>query len=139
MARKDSKVSSRPISEINVTPLMDLTFLLLITFIITFPLLEQGIPVQLPEGPAAELSEDAGRTITIDEDGRYFVDAQPMTFEQLAEDLHAWGRADPTMPLLVRADERIAYGNVARILRTAYAAGLSRLALVTEGGTAETP
>ncbi len=139
MARKDSKASSRPISEINVTPLMDLTFLLLITFIITFPLMEQGIPVQLPEGPAAELSEDSGRTITIDEEGRYYVDGQPLTFEQLAENLHGWGLVDPSMPLLVRADERIAYGKVAVILRTAYAAGLSRLALVTEGGTPATP
>ncbi len=139
MARKSSKPANRTISEINVTPLMDLTFLLLITFIITFPLLEQGIPVQLPSGRAAELSEDAGRTITVDEHGQYYIDAEPVSFERLAEDLHAWGQADPSMPLLVRADERIAYGNVVKVLRSAYAAGLSRLALVTEGESASSP
>ncbi len=139
MARKDTRAANRTISEINVTPLMDLTFLLLITFIITFPLLEQGIPVQLPSGRAADLSEDAGRTITVDEYGQYYVDAEPVSFERLAEDLRAWGQADPSMPLLVRADERIAYGNVVKILRVAYEAGLSRLALVTEGETAQSP
>ncbi len=133
MARKVYKTSAGSISEINVTPLMDLTFLLLITFIITFPLLEQGVPVQLPKGRAAELTPDAGRTITVDDQGQYYLDATPVSFEQLEEDLQAWGQADPSMALMVRADERIAYGQVVRILRSAHAAGLSRLALVTEG------
>lgn len=139
MARKHINSGKRTISEINVTPLMDLTFLLLITFIITFPLLEQGIPVQLPSGRAADLSDDTGRTITVDQDGQHYIDAEPVSFERLAEDLRAWGQADPSMPLMVRADERIAYGNVVEILRHAYEAGLSRLALVTEGESAPSP
>ena len=53
--RKTSLVALKEISEINMTPLMDLTFILLITFIITFPLIEQGIPVNLPKGDAADL------------------------------------------------------------------------------------
>ncbi len=133
MARKIYKASAGPISEINVTPLMDLTFLLLITFIITFPLLEQGVPIQLPKGQAADLTTDQSRTITVDHEGQYYLDTLAVSFERLQEDLLAWGRLDPNMPLLVRADERIAYGRVIRILQAAHAAGLSRLALVTEG------
>ncbi len=139
MARKFFKASKGAISEINMTPLMDLTFLLLITFIITFPLLEQGVPVQLPKGSAAELHPDAGHTITVDKEGQYYLDAAPVAFERLEEDFQAWGRTDPSMPLMVRADERIAYGSVMRILRAAHAAGLSRLALVTEGEAPTSP
>ncbi len=62
MARKSHISSLKQMGEINLTPLMDLTFILLITFIITFPLIEQGIPVDLPEGKARKL--DAARTST---------------------------------------------------------------------------
>ena len=68
MARKTPLTSLKQISEINLTPLMDLTFILLITFIITFPLIEQGIPVDLPAGEAEELTPERARTITLDED-----------------------------------------------------------------------
>ena len=66
MARKTPQSSLKQISEINLTPLMDLTFILLITFIITFPLIEQGIAVNLPKGKAKELSEEEARTVTVD-------------------------------------------------------------------------
>ena len=65
MARKTALTSLSHISEINLTPLMDLTFILLITFVITFPLMEQGVSVNLPSGDADPLPEERTRTIRV--------------------------------------------------------------------------
>jgi len=120
-------------SEVNLTPLMDLTFLLLITFIITFPLVEQGIQVQLPAGKAKDLKADRARTITLDRTGAVYLDDRPVTWERLAADLAALGKRSPETLILVRADERLQYATVVRALRVLNGAGLSRMALVTRG------
>ena len=65
MGRRTSLVSLNQISDINMTPLMDLTFILLITFIITFPLIEQGIAINLPKGKAADMQDAVTRSISI--------------------------------------------------------------------------
>ncbi len=120
------------ISEINMTPLMDLTFILLITFIITFPLIEQGIPLNLPKGSAAELSADESRTVSMDLQGRLYLDERPVEEGDLAEQMAALGRANPDIAVYVRADQAVEYGRVASLLRVLQNANISRLALVTE-------
>jgi biopolymer transport protein TolR len=112
---------------------MDLTFLLLITFIITFPLVEQGIYVQLPSGRAKALNADRARTVTLDRAGSVYLDDQPMTWERFAADMGALGRSAPETLILVRADERLQYAAVVRALKVLNGAGLSRMALVTRG------
>ena len=74
MSRRSSLVSLNQISDINMTPLMDLTFILLITFIITFPLIEQGVSINLPKGNASTISETSSRTISINAEGSYYLD-----------------------------------------------------------------
>jgi biopolymer transport protein TolR len=123
----------RQMSEVNLTPLMDLTFLLLITFIITFPLVEQGIPVSLPAGKARDLKADRARSVTVDEAGRLFLDDKAVSWERLNADLTALGRQAPETLILVRADERLQYAQVVKVLRVLSGAGLSRMALVTRG------
>ncbi len=132
MARRTPLSRRRQISEINMTPLMDLTFLLLITFMITFPLIEQGIPVRLPKGKSTELDQANTFSITLNEKGDLFFDDVPTSSDLLASDLKAKAEADPDVTILVRADERIAYGKVAAILRMMHDAGISRMALVTD-------
>ena len=131
MARRTSIVSLEQIREINMTPLIDLTFLLLITFIITFPLIEQGVPVNLPRGKAEDISAQHHRTISIDLKGQIFLDSQAISTEDLKGEMNALGAADPDSVVLVRADEGIAYGKVAEVVRILHDAKIARMALVT--------
>lgn len=121
----------RQISEINLTPLMDLTFILLITFIITFPLLEQGIPMNLPTADTAELDDEQARTISVDADGAIHLDDSPISLEALARDMDILAVADPGAVVLVRADEALAYGRVVEVLKVLTDAKIARMALVT--------
>ncbi|OQA25027.1 MAG: Biopolymer transport protein ExbD [Verrucomicrobia bacterium ADurb.Bin345] len=131
MGRRTSILSLEQIKEINMTPLIDLTFLLLITFMITFPLLEQGIQVNLPRGKTSDLDEPRSRTITVDAQNRIHLDRQSITREELAAEMNTLGRADPDVVIMVRADERIAYGQLVEILRILHDAKIARMALVT--------
>lgn len=131
MGRRTSMLSLEQIKEINMTPLIDLTFLLLITFIITFPLIQQGIPVNLPRGKADELDQSKSRSITVDVKGDIFLDQTPITKEDLAMEMQALGRADPETVVMVRADEAIAYGKLVEVVRILHDAKIARMALVT--------
>ena len=127
MARRTALSRNRIISEINMTPLIDLTFLLLITF----PLIEQGIPVRLPKGKASELDQANTFTITLNDKAEIFFDEVPTGAEALAAELKAKAAENPDVTILVRADEEIAYGKVVAILRLMHDANISRMALVT--------
>jgi biopolymer transport protein TolR len=131
VARRTALSRSRLINEINMTPLIDLTFLLLITFIITFPLVQQGIPVKLPKGKASELDQANTFSITLNAKDELFFDEVPANEEELAALLKAKAEADPDVTILVRADETIAYGKVVAVLRLMHAANITRMALVT--------
>lgn len=132
MARKTPLTSLKQISEINLTPLMDLTFILLITFIITFPLIEQGIPVDLPQGETQDLDPDQSTTITVDGEGRLYLDDTQVTLGVLASRMAALGQTSPQAMVLVRADENILYGRVVDVLKVLHTAKIVRMALVTE-------
>jgi biopolymer transport protein TolR len=132
VGRKTPLISLKQISEINLTPLMDLTFILLITFIITFPLIEQGIPIQLPHAKAQPLSSDEAQSITIDRDGALFLDEVPVSEDDLKAQMHALGAGVSETTIMVRADERVQYAVVVRVLKILHAAGVTRMALVTQ-------
>ena len=133
MARHTPLTSLKQLSEINLTPLMDLTFILLITFIITFPLIEQGVPVNLPQGQAKPLQPDESRAITVDKEGNLFFDDRAISYEELLDRLKKLALTDPNVTILVRADESIAYGEVVKVLQALHGAKLSKMALVTQG------
>jgi len=124
--------SIQQISEINLTPLMDLTFILLITFIITFPLIEQGIPVNLPTGNADVLEPGKTRTISLDVDGKLYLDELLTTLEELTMEMKALGVADSDTTVQVRADETIRYSRVVDVLKILHDAKITRMALVTQ-------
>lgn len=131
--RKAATLSSlQEISEINMTPLMDLTFLLLITFIITFPLIEQGVRVDLPQVNGEELDPQQARTISIDREGGLYLDDVPVNLAELQRSLETLGRAGTTVTVLIRADEHIAYGRVMEVMRILRDAKITRVALVTQ-------
>jgi len=130
--RKTSLVALKEISDINMTPLMDLTFILLITFIITFPMIEQGIPVNLPKGKAADLDNPDTRNITIDAVGTLFLDELPVSLDVLSGEMQRTGSLTPNTTVYVRADQAVEYGRVAEVMKILYDAKITRMALVTE-------
>ena len=134
MSRRLPLSTLKPIGDINLTPLMDLTFILLITFIITFPLIEQGIPVNLPQGKAEVLSVDTARTISLDAEGALYLDDLPVRLEELRSQMVSIGRDAPDTSVMVRADEGIDYGSVVKVLKVLHDAKVKRMALVTQEG-----
>lgn len=121
----------RAIGEINMTPLIDLTFILLITFIITFPLIEQGVPVNLPAGRAEPLDSSDVAILSVDREGRIFLDREPVTEEALASFMAARVADDPDAPVYIRGDEALNYGRIVEVLRLLKKARVRRMALVT--------
>ena len=132
MSRRKPLSTMQSISEINMTPLMDLTFILLITFIITFPLIEQGIPIDLPKGQAEEIAEDTSRAISLNKQGEIFLDELPIQMERLRAEMIELGQADPNTLVSVRADHSLVYGKVMKVMQLLHAAGISRTALVLQ-------
>lgn len=116
----------------NMTPLIDLTFLLLITFIITFPMLEQGISIKLPRGKAENIEQSKSQSITIKLGGEIFLNNRQIPPADLEAALKDIAAQDPQPPVLVRCDERVEYGDLARILRIINSCKISRMALVQE-------
>jgi biopolymer transport protein TolR len=131
MSHRPVNTTLRQMSEINMTPLMDLTFILLITFIITFPLIEQGIPMNLPRADAEAIDDERARSISVDREGAVYLDDMVITMEDLARDMRILGAADPNAMVLVRADEGIEYGRVVEVLKILTDAKIARMALVT--------
>ena len=132
MARRIPLSNSRLISELNMTSIMDLTFLLLLTFMITFPNIEQGIHVRLPKGQATEIKDENNLTITLNDKAELFLDNVATTPEALGATLKTKAQENPDLTILVRADEAIAYGKVVAILRLMHDADITRMALVTD-------
>ena len=132
MARKTALSSTTPLSEMNMTPMMDLTFILLITFIITFPLIEQGIPVNLPPARGAPIEHDRSHTITIDAKGLVYLDDATTPTDALRDELRRLHDLNPDLAILIRADEDIRYRNVMDVMKILFAENISRLSLVTQ-------
>ncbi len=126
-----------PMADINVTPLVDVMLVLLIIFMVTAPLLTQGVPVNLPDSRAKPLEQDQQPTeISMDADGRIFVAKEEVSVDALAQRLdQVVARAPAGQPpqVLLRADRGLDYGRVMRVMGLLNAAGLNRVALVTVG------
>lgn len=116
-----------------MTSLIDLTFLLLVTFIVTLPALEQGISIMLPRAKTDQLptKDKKANVVTIDKDNRIFFKDKPTTLDELEATLKAMAAADPDVPVLVRGDERLDYGSVMAVVKVVYNCKVRRMALVT--------
>lgn len=121
-------------AQIDMNSLIDLTFLLLVTFMLTIPALEQGITIMLPRAKADTLpSKNAkANTITVDYNHHVYLNNTPKTLEALEEELKQMVAADPDVPVLVRGDERLEYGEVMGVVKVVYRSKVRKMALVTE-------
>ena len=121
-------------ADMNLTAMSDLTFLLLITFIITFPMIEQGLPVKLPDGKTQEIdAEDKASTVTIDKEGRISLGESSITIDGLAQQLSARLVANPALTLVVRADEEARHGDVMAVKLLARKLGVPKILEATSG------
>ena len=122
------------LSEINITPLLDLAFVLLIIFVITTPLLEQSINLKLPRGGTTDPRVDKRniRTVEISNTGVYALDRQRMGLEQLTMRLRMDFHSNPNLIVYIRADEDGPYKNVAALLDRCERNGITRYSLRTE-------
>jgi len=139
-SRRRGRGRRAPISEINVTPMVDVMLVLLIIFMVTAPLLVAGVPVDLPESRAAALDQQAAPVqISLDDQGNIFIDDQPVSAAALPAQL-ATIAALPEPPegrrIYLRADKSLDYGQVMQVMGELNRAGLNRVALVSVGGDA---
>ncbi len=127
----------RPMSEINVTPFVDVMLVLLIIFMVAAPLMTVGVPVDLPRTAATPLpQEQEPLTISVDSQGRIFLQETEVELANLVPQLQAILRnqapGQPERRIFVRGDRAISYGRVMEVMGTVGAAGFSRVALLAE-------
>ena len=126
------------LSEINITPLLDLAFVLLIIFVITTPLLDKSIDMKLPRGGATETKKIDPRnirTVEVSNTGVYALNKQRMELPQMISRLAQDFRANPNLIVYIRADTDAPYGNVATLIDGCQKNGITRYSLRTDPTT----
>lgn len=129
-------------SEINVTPLVDVMLVLLIVFMVAAPLMTVGVPIDLPKTDAKPLnSQVEPLSVSIKPDGSIYLMEEPMTMEQLGQKLDALFKLDPEKEIRVRGDLAATYGPIAEVLGAINKAGFKKIGLETlpGGGSAPAP
>ena len=123
----------RPMSEINVTPFVDVMLVLLIIFMVTAPLMTAGVPIDLPDSRAAQLpNEQQQVTISIDQAGYVYIDDVEVPLGGLPQSLESLPRAGGEGPdITLRADRALDYGRVMAVMGELNRAGLNRISLIT--------
>ena len=124
---------ARPMSEINVTPFVDVMLVLLIVFMVTAPLLTVGVPVDLPKTKAGQISADAAPlVVSIKADGELYLQDNQIDAESLIPRLSAVSEANPDVRIFVRGDRAVSYGEVVELMGRIQTAGFERVALVAQ-------
>lgn len=132
MARKKMRSQLEAMDEINITPLLDLTFMLLIVFMITTPLMENGIDVTPPTMNADKIdAEKITRNLTITRDGILTYEKKPVTPAELLTTLKTLQASNPDAVLLLRADGSRSYSEVIEVMKTIRESGFKNVQLVT--------
>ncbi|MCH8035801.1 MAG: protein TolR [Proteobacteria bacterium] len=125
--------SYKPLSEINVTPFVDVMLVLLIVFMITAPLMTVGVPVDLPKVKAKSIAEAVEPlVITVNAEGAIFIQDTEVELENLVPRLAAITDNKPDTRIYLRGDKSINYGRVLEVMGTINVAGFTRVALVAE-------
>ena len=128
-----SKKKREPISEINVTPFVDVMLVLLVIFMITAPLLTTGIKINLPESSAKVISEKKEPvTVTIKRNGDIFLQKKKINQKELVKKLFELKKLNEDLKIYIRGDKDLNYGQVIRLMGTINKAGFKKVALVTK-------
>ncbi|WP_193367959.1 protein TolR [Pelagibius marinus] len=123
----------RPLSEINVTPFVDVMLVLLIVFMVTAPLLTVGVPVDLPKTQAQSIADpDEPLVISVNAEGTIYIQDTEVELNKLVPRLRAITENKPDTRIFVRGDRAIAYGRIMQVMGTVNSAGFKRVALIAE-------
>ncbi len=121
------------VSQINVTPLVDVMLVLLIIFMVTAPIIQQGVQVTLPKVKAAALpGKELQFVVSITRGGEIYLNDRKLSPDELTQKLAAISRERPDREVFVRADEQVPYGEVIRTMAAIKAAGIENVGMVTE-------
>ncbi len=127
------RLRSRPMTEINVAPFVDVMLVLVVIFMIAAPLLTVGVPVDLPKAAVDPLNEEKEPLIiTLDAEGRVYLQESEISHDVLIPRLVALSNANPDLRVFVRGDEAINYGRVMEVMGLVSEAGFSKVALIAE-------
>ena len=130
--RLERSANPQPMSDINMTPLIDVMLVLLVIFIITAPLMSASLRLDLPKTAGAQASSAVQFvTVAVDAQGQLFWGDEPQTEAQLAALVRASATRNPATEVQLRADQRVPYGRIAELIGLVQAAGLSRIGFVT--------
>jgi len=129
----DIKGDNEPYDDINITPMLDLAYVLLVIFIIMTTASVQGVRVNAPETRAAgNLAKPQTRAVTITADGTLYLDAYPVTLEQLTGLLAQYKAANPNLPVVLKGDAEAPYEKVISVLAAVKKLDITEIGLVTQ-------
>lgn len=141
--RRHSRRISTPITELNMTPFIDVVLVLLIIFMVAAPLLTVGVPIELPKSSAKPLQEETQPiTVSVNVNGDIFIQDQAVRLDELVTKLSAIAKGGTDERVFIRGDRTTNYGLMMRVMGRISSAGYKKIGLVTEqdeGGTAATP
>ncbi|CAM3581641.1 MULTISPECIES: protein TolR [Halomonas] len=129
---------SKPMGEINVVPFIDVMLVLLVIFMITAPMLTQGVQVELPQVSSQPIDEQENDPIiiSVDSDGGYFItlgeDSTSVTLDEMSQRVVAILQRRPGTPVMVRGDRNVAYGQIVVLMSTLQGAGVANVGLLSE-------
>ncbi len=131
--RLERTQAHQPMSDINVTPLVDVMLVLVVIFIITAPLIASTVRLDLPKTEAATPAEVSQFvSVSVDASGQIFLNEQALTATQLAQRLQEAAKRSPETEVQLRADEKVPYGRVVEVIGMAQKAGLYRIGFVAD-------
>ena len=131
-AGSDQRPGGSALSEINVTPFVDVVLVLLIIFLITAPMMLRGIDVKIPKTETKNVGPEERLMLTVTKERGIYLDDQPITLARLERVLAGLRQRNPKAAVFLRADEGVAYGVVVKVMDAVKKAGIERLGMVTE-------
>ncbi|MEZ5404724.1 MAG: biopolymer transporter ExbD [Verrucomicrobiia bacterium] len=133
MKRFSQKTGFSSLAELNITPLLDLAFVLLIIFVITTPLLEQGISVATPSSSPTPVALDlqSVKMVSINQQGEIFLEKEAISLNRLEARLHQLKVQDEKVAVGIRADKHLAYEKIIEVLDALQRSGITQFGLIT--------
>jgi biopolymer transport protein ExbD len=129
----DVKAENQPYDDINITPMLDLAYVLLVTFIILTTASVQGVRVNAPQTNAvSNLARPQTRAVTVTADGAIYLDAYPVTIDQLRTSLGQYKAANPNLPVVLKGDAAVQYDKIVQVLQVAKQLDITQIGLVTK-------
>ena len=125
-------------SEINVTPFVDVMLVLLVIFMVTAPMMTQGMMVELPKAEANSLPQSEKQlNLSITEDGQFYINKDPLSGTEMQTKLSALAQVSADRDVLINADGRVPYQKVAELMSIATQAGFTKIGMITQPGGTE--